>query len=230
LITIPTKPDLALPCSRDSTPSSASSSAKPDEFIFGPFHHPAFLNPVRAPAPSAVLLPQEAESMALAARLVVVFQTDADDKCPQLLWPVVQISRPGSVVRGAGASGPFEDAVVVVVVVAVAIVLSAAERAVVAAVAAAGIAAAHGHGPIVAALLCAAEPAVVAVAVAIVLSAAEPAVVAAVVAAAGFAAAHGRGRMVVAALCAAEPAASAVDQVVFAVASADLAGHPDGRT
>jgi hypothetical protein len=200
LITIPTKPDLALPCSRDSTPSSASSSAKPDEFIFGPFHHPAFLNPVRAPAPSAVLLPQEAESMALAARLVVVFQTDADDKCPQLLWPVVQISRPGSVVRGAGASGPFEDAVVVVVVVAAAIEL------------------------------CVAEPAVAAVAVAIVLSAAEPAVVAAVVAAAGFAAAHGRGRMVVAALCAAEPAASAVDQVVFAVASADLAGQPDGRT
>jgi hypothetical protein len=67
---------------RDSTPISDTRFAKPDEFTFVPYHRPPFLNPVPAPALSAVLLPLEAGPMVSAARLVAVFQIDAGDRCP----------------------------------------------------------------------------------------------------------------------------------------------------
>ena len=82
-----------------------------NEFTFSPSRRPS-LNPARAPAVWVVLLQLEAELLLSAERQpeqqLAVFQIDAGDKCPRLLWMAARILRLGSAEREREdcASGP----------------------------------------------------------------------------------------------------------------------------
>jgi hypothetical protein len=226
---------------------TSTSELKSNGFTFVAYRRSAFLIPARAPAVSAVLLPQVAERTASPERLLVVFQTDEGDKYPRLLWPAAQISQPGSAVREAGASAPPVVAVAVVVApavaggiavaaapVVVAVIVAAVERVAVVAVAVAAVdvvaaaTVAVAVAVIVAAVERVAVVAVVVVAVDVVVAATVAVAVAAIVAAVAPAVAVAVAVVADAAEIAAEEAVAAA--VVFAVAFAALERRPAGMT
>ena len=100
--------EIGVPGFQTQIPASTSESGY-REVTFSPYRRLS-LNPARAPAVWVVLLQLEAELRVSAERQpeqqLAVFQIDAGDKCPRLLWMAARILRLGSAEREDCASGP----------------------------------------------------------------------------------------------------------------------------